>query len=164
MHSHTSWNHSVDYKPIASSSLAIWQVAHCPQNDITKQSLKTEPVIPPRVLILALRAIMAPGTKNGMHAHSPVLEAMLHMVHGKHSQVIKHDLKSLKQSNTPEVQSLWPSIVPIIIPPWAPGWFVSAIICSYLSLKCSSNVSLVSSVSQGSVNTVNRLPFKTIGP
>ena len=46
-------------------------------------------MIPPRVLILALRAIIAPGTKNGMHAHSPVLEAMLHMVHGKHNQVIK---------------------------------------------------------------------------
>jgi hypothetical protein len=38
--------------------------------------------IPPRVLILVRRLISADGTQNGVHKHSPVLEASWHIANG----------------------------------------------------------------------------------
>lgn len=39
--------------------------------------------MPPSVLILDLIVIVPPGTQYGIQAHSPVLDAKLHIMHGK---------------------------------------------------------------------------------
>ena len=45
--------------------------------------------MPPRVLTLALKAIVPPGTQYAIQQHSPVREAMVHVVHGKQNSPFK---------------------------------------------------------------------------
>jgi hypothetical protein len=54
--------------------------------------------IPPRVLILVRRMISPDGTQNGVHKHSPVLEASWHIAHGYLSQHSWIDLNSVTGS------------------------------------------------------------------
>jgi len=115
------------YKPISSSSRAIWQIPHTWQKDSTMQSLHIEPCMPPRVRILALMAIVPAGTQKGIRAQSPVRDDMLQMVQGKQKYPRIHVLQSEKHPKSPVDQSLCPSTVATSLLP-ATGWWTTAIV------------------------------------
>lgn len=131
--------HQVQGTPMLSSSLCIWQTAHGPQHANAQKSLQAEPWMPPRVLILVLITTVPPGTKKGIQQHSPVLVATLQTVQGRQKYPRIHDLMSVKQSNSPVVQFLWPSIVETIrgfpVPPAVGCWTITVVAmskCIYL--------------------------------